>query len=206
MELNATIAKGITDLYQELDAEGKLLSKSQLEQYYHAFKSRFGIEKLSQIDGEELLKTMHDLSDPDSLVYWLEYKNDDEFPARFGSIAGGSSLKYGIYRRKETGQWMTGIPRNQTELSIEEAIQIARKHREQLSLGAELLEALPYPGDDQDYAKLQSEMDEICPDVSNTAWGHKYFSLLFPEKIDDYHNPDYQRFHLIKLLQVPPNR
>jgi 5-methylcytosine-specific restriction protein B len=44
----------------------------------------------------------------------------------------------------------------------------------------------------------------VAPDVSRAAWGHKYFSLLYPDKLDDYHNPDYQRFHLIKLLQVPP--
>ncbi|HBH12464.1 MAG TPA: AAA family ATPase [Clostridiales bacterium] len=204
MKLDTTIANAITELHQKMDEEGKLLSKNQLEQYYQTFKSRFGVEKLSQLDGEELLNTMHNLSNTDSLVYWLEYKNDEEFPARFGSIAGGSGLKYGIYKRKETGQWMAGAPQNQIELSVEEAIQIARKHRDQLQLGAELLDALTYPGDDQDYARLQSNMDANCPDVSDTAWGHKYFSLLYPEKLDDYHNPEYQRFHLIKLLQLPP--
>jgi hypothetical protein len=35
-------------------------------------------------------------------------------------------------------------------------------------------------------------------------WGRKYFSLLAPERLDDYHNADYQRFHLVKMLQVPP--
>jgi len=204
MKLDPTIANTISELHQKMSEEGKLLSKSQLEQYYQTFKSRFGVEKLMQIDGEELLNTMHNVSDSDSLVYWLEYKNDDEFPAKFGSIAGGSALKYGIYKRKETGKWMKGSPRYQEEMSIEEAIQIARKHREQLQLGIELLDALPYPGDDQDYAKLQSDLDANCPDVSDTAWGHKYFSLLHSEKLDDYHNPDYQRFHLIKLLQLPP--
>ena len=47
-------------------------------------------------------------------------------------------------------------------------------------------------------------MDARAPDVSDLAWGHKYFSLLYPDKLDDYHSPDYQRFHLIKLLQIPP--
>ncbi len=28
--------------------------------------------------------------------------------------------------------------------------------------------------------------------------------MLYPNKLDDYHNPDFQRYHLIKLLQVPP--
>ena len=45
---------------------------------------------------------------------------------------------------------------------------------------------------------------KIAPTVSDIAWGHKYFSLLAPEKLDDYHNPDFQRFYLIKMLQVPP--
>ena len=47
-------------------------------------------------------------------------------------------------------------------------------------------------------------MDELAPDVSRLAWGHKYFSLFFPNKLDDYHSPDWQRFHLLKLLQLPP--
>ena len=40
----------------------------------------------------------------DGMIYWLEFKNDDEFPSIFGSIAGGSALKYGFYRRQETGR------------------------------------------------------------------------------------------------------
>ncbi len=28
--------------------------------------------------------------------------------------------------------------------------------------------------------------------------------MLHPDKLDDFHNPDYQRFYLIKLLQEPP--
>ena len=56
----------------------------------------------------------------------------------------------------------------------------------------------------EDYAELQDQMDELAPDVSRLAWGHKYFSLFFPNKLDDYHIPDWQRFHLLKLLQLPP--
>jgi len=64
---------------------------------------------------------------------------------------------------------------------------------------------LPTNGTDEDYQQLQQEMDHLAPNVSNLAWGHKYFHLLFPEKLDDFHNPDLQRFHLIKLLQLPPH-
>jgi 5-methylcytosine-specific restriction protein B len=37
------------------------------------------------------------------MVYWLEFKDDEEFPAIFGSISGGSALKFGVFRRAETG-------------------------------------------------------------------------------------------------------
>ena len=49
-------------------------------------------------------------------------------------------------------------------------------------------------------------MDADAADVSNTAWGHKYFSLLYPDKLDDYHAEEFQRFHIRKMLQVPPTR
>lgn len=205
MILSDKMYQEIKDKYYELESEGKIISISQLDQYYKTFRERFGIQKLKSLEGETLLETMHNTSNPDSLVYWLEYKNDEEFPSiNFGSIAGGSALKFGIYKRKETGAWMTGSPVNSRVLSTEEAIEIARKHRDQLIAGSNLLSNLPVGGTDDDYRDLQNQMDKIAPDVSNSAWGHKYFHLLYPEKLDDYHNSDYQRFYLIKLQQTPP--
>ncbi|MDX9955971.1 MAG: AAA family ATPase, partial [Anaerolineae bacterium] len=92
----------------------------------------------------------------------------------------------------------------QQELTTEEAVQFARKHREQLLHGVDLLAALPLHADDMAYQRLQRALEQEAPDVNNTAWGHKYLSLLFPEKLDDYHIESLQRFHLIKLLQTPP--
>jgi 5-methylcytosine-specific restriction enzyme B len=204
MVLDERLRQELKDLYTKLINEGKLLSKAQLEGYYETFRKRFGPDQLKTLDGEALLEFMHAHGNHDSLVYWLEFKDDEEFPARFGSIAGGSALKFGIYRRQETGMWMTGHPLDQREISIDEAIQHARRHRDQLIRGAQLLEQLPANGTDGDYRVLQEQMDALAPDVSNLAWGHKYFSLLYPDKLDDYHNPDYQRYYLIKLLQIPP--
>lgn len=190
--------------YQSLVDQGKLPSRSQLTQYRAAFRQRFGPEVLANLDGEALLLTMHEHGTYDSLVYWLEFKNDEEFPAVFGSISGGSALKFGFYRRKETGAWMTGTPQKQEEITTAQAIDLARRHRDQLLEGVRLLEALPASAPDRDYQKLQVQMDKLAPNVSGTAWGHKYFSLLFPDKLDDYHAENYQRFHLTKLLQRLP--
>jgi len=50
------------------------------------------------MDGEILLETMHNHSNIDRLVYWLEFENDDELPGtKFASIGVGSALKFDIY-------------------------------------------------------------------------------------------------------------
>src|SRR5260221_13592578 len=205
LELDKRIAHELRERYRSLEGEGKFLSDKQLTEYYNTFRSRFGPDRLKNLDGEALLNLMHDIGNKDSLVYWLEFKDDEEFPStRFGSIAGGSAFKFGLFRKKETGTWTSGAPNNPVKLSVEQAVEIAKRHRDQLIRGVEVLERMPENGTDADYNNLQQQMNRVAPDESNLPWGHKYFSLLYPEKLDDFHNPDYQRFHLIKLLQLPP--
>lgn len=116
--LDERIKKDLLDRYQARLGRGELLSKAQLETYCATFRRRFGPEVLATLDGEALLTTMHEHGNRDSLVYWLEFKNDDEFPGLpFGSIAGGSALKFGLYKRNETGAWMTGSPKKQVDRS-----------------------------------------------------------------------------------------
>ena len=205
--LNPTIQSELAALASQLKNDDKLLSNRELSGYADTFRERFGPEPLSRLDDTSLLERLHQ-ANKDSLVYWLEFKNDDEFPTyRFGSIAGGSALKFTIFYRRETGKWMGRNPNNApVEITPDEALRWARKHRDQLLAGVELLRKLATPASDADYEQLQTDMDSVAPDVSNMAWGHKYFSLLFPDKLDDYHNADLQRFHLIKLLQVPPDK
>jgi 5-methylcytosine-specific restriction protein B len=205
--LSAETRSRIQEQHERLLNEGKLPSVDQLEREYLLFRERFGPDVLKSMDGEALLSFMHDHRRTDSLVFWLEWKNDEEFQTRrLGSIAGGSALKFRIFRRKETGRWQAGSEKGNrpVDISVEEAIDYAKSHRDQLVLGCELLDALPSDASDDDYAQLQDQLDELAPDVSRLAWGHKYFSIMFPNKLDDYHSPIYQRFHLLKLLQLPP--
>jgi len=139
-----------------------------------------------------------------SLVYWLEFKNDDEFQTiRFGGIGGGSALKFGIYKRKEDGKWITGTPADKKELTVEEAINIARQKRDFLIEGAKVLDAMPDNYEDDTYIKLQEDMTHALGNLIDIGWVHKYFYILFPEKLDDYHARTFQKFYLIKLLQKP---
>ncbi len=197
----------IADKHEELSRGGKLPIEQQLDREYKLFRDHFGPQVLAGLDGEPLLKLMHD-GPTDSLVHWLEFKSDEEFDTgHFGSIAGGSALKFRIFRRNETGNWQMGGEKanRPRDITLDDAVAVARSHRDQLLKGAELLEALSDSATDEDYALLQDQMGELAPDVSRLAWGHKYFSLLFPEKLDSFHSSAYQRYLLLKMLQLPPD-
>ena len=203
--LHPFIEAELREIQRTLAGEGSLPSRARLQNYYDTFRRRFGPEVLRGLDGQELLERMHAHGNRESLVYWLEFKDDDEFPAIFGSIAGGSALKFGVYRRSETGAWAAkGSGSAPQDIATEEAVEIARRHRDQLLAAADLVAAMPRGAGDTDYLTLQAALQEAAPDVQDTAWGHKYLSLLFPEVIDDFHVEAWQRYHLVRLLQTPP--
>lgn len=111
MPLDPSLDASLRRLVPELLAPGELLSAERIDHYHALFRGRFGPEVLATLSGRELLLRMHSRSDArDSLVYWLEFKNDEEFPGpRFVGSGGGSALKYIRYfKRSEPGQWMTG--------------------------------------------------------------------------------------------------
>lgn len=204
-DLDARVQKSLREVHDRLAQRGELLALERLEASYSAFRSRFGPDALRSLDGISLLNAMHTHGNKESLVIWLEFKDDDEFPGRrLGSIAGGSAHKLGLFRRKGTTQWVTGSPKNEKNISDIEAVDLARKHRDQLLRGVSLLEALPNGSDDSTYFALQAALERQAPDICGLAWAHKYWSLLFPDKLDDYHNERWQRYNLLRLLEVPP--
>jgi len=204
IQLDPRIREDLIAVHKELLSRGELYPQKALDGFYDTFRQRFGPERLSQLDGEELLEVMHAHGNKESLVYWLEFKNDEELPAISGGIGGGSALKFGIYRSNETGNWMTGSPRSQKILNVSEAITVARRNRDQFIAGCRVLDSISDDAMESDYQALQKKLSEIAPNVYDMGWGHKYFSMMFPDKLDTYHNYHHQRSNLIKLLQMPP--
>src|ERR1035437_9842498 len=189
---------------RQCEADGLLVSRSQLDSYFAHFREEFGPERLGTMDGAALLNKMHGREGKDCLAYWLEFKNDDEFPDIFGGIGGGSALKFGIYQAAKTGAWMTGNPIAMREIGVEEAVVVARRQRDELVRACEVLGAFSDTVSDEEHSRLQSEIDRVAPTVGDSSWGHKYLSLIYPNKLDDFHAHSYQLFHLIKCLQIPP--
>lgn len=205
MLLGFELQAALRTTLQRLEQRGEVLANDRLHAYYARFRERFGPEALASVDGPALLDRMHGRGEArDSLTYWLEFKNDDEFPGdRFGGIGGGSSLKFEIYRSRK-GEWMRGRGTKQAPIGEDEAVQVARRQRAELIAGVRLLDGLAARPEQVDYAALEAEMARVAPTTANTMWGHKYFALMAPTLLDDYHVESFQRFYLLKLLQLPP--
>ncbi|HET9955172.1 MAG TPA: winged helix-turn-helix domain-containing protein, partial [Polyangiaceae bacterium] len=125
----------ITSRFDGLLSRDAVLRKDQAYACYRRFRERFGPEVLRSLEGERLLTHMHGRHSRDSLVYWLEFKDDEDFPARFGSISGGSALKFGMYQSKQ-GEFWTGTGQKQVPLTLAQAIEYASRQRDELIRGA----------------------------------------------------------------------
>lgn len=179
----------------------KLLSLEELNEGYLLFQSKFSPDILKGLDGEPLIETMFNISNHNSLNYWLEFKNDDEFKTNmytYGSISGGSAFKYIMFKRNKDNKWVTGNPQNPTVLSIDEAIELGRKLRDSLVTGAQLIENLDINASIKEYIKLQENLDNVLiENMSNLGWVHKYYHMIYPNKIDAFHNTKWQKHGLI---------
>lgn len=185
---------------EKLLLDKKLLTKEQLEQGYKLFSQKFGPDILKSLDGELLLNTMFNIGNKDGLTYWLEFKNDDEFRAvDYGSISGGSAFKYVMFKRNLDDKWVTGNPQNPTILSLDEAISLARELRDILIFGSETIKKISSANMDIDeYKKLQENFDNNMKyNTNRLGWVHKYFHMIYPNVIDDFHSTKWQRHGLI---------
>lgn len=201
--LDPRLAADLRRRHEELLDTKPFHRPDNLQRCYETFRRVFGPEVLESLSGEALLLKLHERNTKDSLVYWLEFKSDEELPAIFGSISGGSAFKFGIYSSRETGEWIAGSGQKKRRLELPEAIAVAEQQRDQLLAGCRILDK--YVGDPEhaDYDAIQRRMLEEAPDIADSSWGHKYFALCYPTLLDDFHAASYQRFHLIKLLQTP---
>lgn len=198
-KLDDVISK-IKQICEKLLLDKKLLTVEQLEQGYKLFTQKFGPDKLKTLDGELLLNTMFNIGNRDGLTYWLEFKNDDEFrTANYGSIAGGSSFKYVMFKRNLDEKWVTGNPQNPTILTLDEAVLLARELRDILVVGSETIkQLLDTTLGSEEYRKLQENFDNNMKyNMSKLGWVHKYYHMIYPNLIDDFHSAKWQRHGLV---------
>ncbi|MDU4889424.1 MAG: AAA family ATPase [Clostridium sp.] len=193
-------AQEINKLYDELVQKNEVWSEAKVKEYYTNFKDKFSVDKLKALSGKEVLSTIFEMSNRESLVYWLEFKKDEEFEQRvFGSIAGGSSYKYGLFYKANEG-WVHGTsPKSGVNVTEEEAVDIAIQKRDLLVKGAEIIAAVNEERDES-YNELQRRLEEEC-EIANQAWVHKYYHMIFPDKLDTFHKLEFHKYYIAKFLE-----
>lgn len=194
-----------------LERRGDLLSPEALDSAYTMFRRRFGPQVLSELSGDDLLRGMMAGGDRSSLLYWLDH-GDPENPSlgkgRFGLIGGGAQhARFGLFQRQGSSVWVAGSSKvREREVSLPEAIQLAGNYRDQLVAGARVLEPMPSMATEEEYVGLQEQLEAVAPDLVNRAWVHKYYHMLRPDLLDDYHVPQLQRSHLVRMGLIVPER
>jgi 5-methylcytosine-specific restriction protein B len=192
----------IRRLVEAAPAEAAKLAHSQ--EMIAAFQQRFDIDGLIRLSGRDLLLALHGRHSHDSLAYWLEFKRDSTFDtARFGSIRGGSALKFGIYQRQADDKWCTGHSTDMRELDEADAIEIATAQRDELVAATRLVTSLPPDPSTAPWRSLQADMQAAAPTINQLAFVHKFLHLQAPERLDDFHRSTIQSHVLTSLGRVP---
>lgn len=168
------------------------------------FKERFSPDVLAKLGDNEILQKLFYTSgdNTEALCYWLEH--NAACREYFGSIAGGSSYKFGLFQKKDTGDWMTGSPQKPQVLTENQALETGKKIRDALIKGAEIiknstLESL------SDFEKVDDELKNVIGEqYYNLAWFHKYFFMICPDKLSGFHSNDWQN-HVLRCLRIVPS-
>ena len=175
----------------------------EYEQMCENFKKEFSPEILEQLSGIDVLNTIfpHD-GDKTTLCYYLEF-GKQYFNA--GSIAGGSTFKFSLFKYTKTNNWTLGTSiKNLRGLDINEAIDIAIKVRDALVEGARYIQSSKFDII-EDYKNLEHKLNNLFEDPFKPthSWIHKYYALIFPEIISNVHSDNKKR-ELIKILNIEP--
>lgn len=179
-------------------------SDEEIEAVLDEFKNAFSPEMLEEIDDESLLTALfYTIGDnANALCCYLEMNKDCK--TYFGSISGGSAYKFGLFQKKESGSWMTGSPQKPQELTETEALELGKEIRDVLVKGAQLIDESD-PHTLEEYEKLDSELHDLIGDrFYNLGWIHKYFSIIFNDKLSCFHSTDWQ-VHVLRALRIPPS-
>lgn len=174
--------------YSEFDEESKQIREN--------FINEFGINKLKDLSGRELLNKIFLNGNKDNLCYMLEYNTQNR--SLFGSIKGGSSIKFGLYY-SNNNNWKTDP---NTILTEEQAIQLGSEIRDNIIKGAEIFEQ--YKNQEltkEVYKKILDSLNNI--DGLSKIWILKYYQMLYPNMLPTFYNEDWIH-KILDLLNIEP--
>lgn len=180
--------------YSSMDIESDTL--------YKDFRAKYGPEALKAVEGTDLLHKIfiNETRDKENLCYVLEF---DKQYTQFGGIGGGSAYKYGLYYSADKESWMSGSARNPKTLTLEDAIVLGTKIRNEILEGVKVIEAAGDLSELKDYAELNTKLYEVMPTTINKKWVIKYFHMLFPQLFPPFYNDEWQNKVLTAIDEEP---
>lgn len=180
--------------YSSMDIESDTL--------YKDFRAKYGPEALKVVEGNDLLHKIfiNETRDKENLCYVLEF---DKQYSQFGGIGGGSAYKYGLYYSADKQSWMAGSSRNPKVLSLEDAITLGTKIRNEILEGVKVIESAGELEELKDYAELNTKLYEVMPTTINKKWVIKYFHMLFPQLFPPFYNDEWQNKVLTAIDEEP---
>lgn len=178
-----------TEEFKTIDAD--------LQNSYAAFERDYGPDVLAELNGVDLLRKVfiNDTASPDNLCHQLEFGKN----GWSGSIAGGSSFKYGLFFHKRNRQWTTGAPTKPVILSEEEAAVEGKQIVDNLLECVDIIRNSTLETE-EDYETLGNKLSNVPG--SNKVWFLKYFHMVFPDKIPPYYT-EFITAKVIKQLGLP---
>ncbi len=176
----------------------------EIEATLSEFKQAYAPEVLEALDDDSILPAIFYTAgdNTNALCCWLEMNK--ECCTYFGSIAGGSAYKFGLFQRKETGVWTTGSQQKPQELTEEEALVLGKNIRDALVKGAKIIREATLDSLEA-YEKLDDTLkEEVGSQYYNWDWFHKYYSIVCNDKLCGFHSTDWQ-VHVLRALRIRPS-
>lgn len=200
IRINEIVEKLSKD-YEEFRKDIKFVDYDTIEKQREYFIEKYSLDVLENMSAEDSLQELMNLKNRESLVYHLEFKNDEEFKTDyFGSIQGGSSGKYTMFHSNKYDQWVKWEKNTQVPITDEEAALRADQIRKNLIKLHYYIQNNPNESIDD----IRTMIDEIENDQDvnhfyRYGWVHKYLHIHYPEKISNYHGWSIFTSLLVKL-------
>lgn len=178
--------------------------KDEIEAVLRDFNAKFSPDILAALSDDDLLNYLFYTvgENQDSLCCWLEMNADCR--KLFGSIAGGSAYKFGLFQKQKTGEWTTGSPQKPQVITEDEALELGRNIRDALIKATEIVQNSTLESI-TDYELLDAELwEKVGEPYCNWGWFHKYLSMVCPDKLSSYHSSEWQR-HILYTLKIKPS-
>lgn len=182
-----------------------------VERRRRRFLEEFAPKRLSELRGQDLLRFVHGDGSSKGLFYELEF---GPLGDGLGSVAGGSSLKFKVWRGQD-GQWKRkgkgNYPVSTTE---EDALEITAELVNHLTLGLRHADQLDLArGEREAWLHFQREVEAQTPALRddegynqptlNLGWGHKYLAIVRPDLFSFHHRSKHLARHLVRLGLEP---